>query len=263
MVEARVFRWAGGSVVEEEWCDPHAGSVRVADSWLVVDGSAVNVAMHVARFTTSLAAVDPSLDAREFAADAVSMIPAEGRWFPRLEAIDYGDGAMLRFHLREAPDALTDVTLATAPRDPRTQPSVKGPDLAGLGALRRDLDIGEAVILDDGFIAEGAWSSIVWWADDTLHVVDSAIPRLPSVTERTIRDHAASIGSTVVPARVGPEDLDGAEVWTLSALHGIRVATEWRDGPALQIEPGRVDYWRQEYLNRREALDPGEVRSQS
>ena len=263
MVEARVFRWAGGSVVEEEWCDPHAGSVRVADSWLVVDGSAVNVALHVERFTSSLAAFDPSLHARAFASDTIAMIPAEGRWFPRLEAIDYGDGAMLRFHLREAPEARTDVTLATAPRDPRTQPSMKGPDLAALGALRRELDVGEAVILDHGFIAEGAWSSILWWVDDTLHIVDSAIPHLPSVTEHTIRDHAAFIGAQVVSARVRPEDLDGAEVWTLSALHGIRVATEWRDGPALHVEPGRVDYWRQEYLKRRQSLDSSEVRSQS
>jgi branched-subunit amino acid aminotransferase/4-amino-4-deoxychorismate lyase len=263
MVEARVFRWASGSVVEEGWCDPHAGSVRVADSWLVVDGCAVAVDQHLERFTTSLAGIDASLDARAFATDALAMIPSEGRWFPRLEAIDYGDGALLRFHLRGAPDALTDVTLATAPRDPRTQPNVKGPDLAALGTLRRELDIGEAVILDGEFVAEGAWSSIVWWLNDTLHVVDSSIPRLPSVTERTIREHAALIGAPVVPARVRPSDLDGTEVWALSALHGIRVVTEWRDGPAVHVEPGRVDYWRQQYLNQRQPLNPSEVRSQS
>jgi branched-subunit amino acid aminotransferase/4-amino-4-deoxychorismate lyase len=140
---------------------------------------------------------------------------------------------------------------------------VKGPDLAALGALRRELDVGEAVILDDGFVAEGAWSSIVRWQNDTLHVVDSRIPRLPGVTEQTIRDHAEFIGAPVVSARVRPADLDGAEVWALSALHGIRVVTEWRDGPAVHVEPGRVDYWRQQYLSRRHALSPGEVRSQS
>ena len=254
MVEPRVFRWANGSVVEEDWCDPHAGTVRVADSWLVVDGCAVSLDRHLERFVNSLATVDSALDARAFAADAIAMTPAEGRWFPRLEAIDYGDGALLRFHLREAPPALTDATLATAPRDPRTQTNVKGPDLAALGALRRELDVGEAVILDDGFIAEGAWSSIVWWQDDTLHVVDPLISRLPSVTESTIRDHAASIGAPVVSARVRPEDLDGAEVWTLSALHGIRVVTEWRDGPVVNVEPGRVDYWRQTYKNQRQPI---------
>jgi branched-subunit amino acid aminotransferase/4-amino-4-deoxychorismate lyase len=263
MVEPRVFRWASGSVVEEEWCDPHAGSVRVADSWLVVDGCAVSLSRHLERFATSLAALDANLDARAFAADAITMIPNEGRWFPRLEAIDYGDGAMLRFHLREAPDALTDVALATAPRDPRTLTNVKGPDLAALGALRRELDVGEAVILNGEFVAEGAWSSIVWWQNDTLHVVDPSIPRLPSVTERTIRDHAEFIGAPVVSARVRPTELVGAEVWALSALHGIRVVTEWRDGPAVHVEPGRVDYWRQQYLNQRQRWSSEEVRSQS
>jgi len=263
MVEPRVFRWADGSVVEEEWCDPHAGSVRVADSWLVVDGHAVSLTRHLERFTTSLAAVDANLNARAFAADAIAIIPNEGRWFPRLEAIDYGDGAMLRFHLREAPDALTDVTFATSSRDPRTQTDVKGPDLAALGALRRELDIGEAVLLDGEFVAEGAWSSIVWWQNDTLHVVDSSIPRLTSVTEHTLREHAAFIGAPVVGACVRPEELDGAEVWSLSALHGIRVVTEWRDGPAVHSEPGRVDYWRQQYLNQRQPWSSEEVRSQS
>jgi branched-subunit amino acid aminotransferase/4-amino-4-deoxychorismate lyase len=140
---------------------------------------------------------------------------------------------------------------------------VKGPDLAALGTLRRDLDVGEAVILDNGVIAEGAWSSIMWWKNDTLHVVDPVIPRLPSVTENSIRQHAAFIGAPVVAACARPEDLDGAEVWVLSALHGIRVATEWRDGPTVHSEPGRVDYWRQQYVNRRKVWGAEEVRSQS
>ncbi|MBJ7434159.1 MAG: hypothetical protein JHC62_06960, partial [Microbacteriaceae bacterium] len=70
-------------------------------------------------------------------------------------------------------------------------------------------------------------------------------------------------GAPVVSARVRPEDLDGAEVWTLSALHGIRVVTEWRDGPDVHVEPGRVDFWRQQYLNQRRAMNPDEVRSHS
>ena len=263
MVESRVFRWSDGSVVEEEWCDPHTGAVQVADSWLVVDGQVVSLAHHVDRFVSSLALADSAVDGRAFVTHAISLIPRDGRWFPRVEAIDYGNGTLLRFHLREAPEALLEVSLATAPRDPRTKRDVKGPDLAALGALRRELNVGEAVILDGGFIAEGAWSSIVWWANNTLHVVDPEIPHLPSVTERTIRDHAAYIGAPVVSARVRPQELDGAEVWALSALHGIRVVTEWRDGPAVTVEPGRVDYWRQQYVNRREAIGPGQVRSKS
>lgn len=255
MVDSRVFRWAAGSLVEEDWCDPHAGNVRVADSFLVVDGTAVAIDDHVNRFATSLAAVDSTLDVATFAHDVLALIPAEGRWFPRLEAIDYGDGALLRFHLREAPEPLTEVTLATSTHDPRTNPRTKGPDLIALGALRREFDCGEAVILDDGDVAEGAWSSIVWWADDTLHVVHPDIARLDGVTESVIRRHAAFIGAPVISANVTPAHLEGCEVWVLSALHGIRVATEWRDGPSLHVEPGRAEYWRQQYANQRRPIN--------
>jgi branched-subunit amino acid aminotransferase/4-amino-4-deoxychorismate lyase len=254
MVDSRVFRWANGSVVGDEWCDPHAGAVRAADSWLVTEGTAVSVDRHVDRFARSVRMVDPALNIDDFVRDVLPLIPDTGRWFPRLEAIDYGDGALLRFHLREAPEALTEVTLATANHDPRSNPAIKGPDLVRLGDLRREFDCGEAVILSDGVIAEGAWSSIVWWRNDTLHAVSSDIPRLAGITELTVRQHAAFIGAPIVEARVRPEDLDGSEVWTLSALHGIRVATEWRDGPALHTEPGRADYWRQAYVNRRTVI---------
>jgi branched-subunit amino acid aminotransferase/4-amino-4-deoxychorismate lyase len=171
-----------------------------------------------------------------------------------VEAVEIDGQTVLRLHVRPAPDEVTTVTLATAPRDPRTSPSVKGPDLKSLGSLRTELDVGEAIILDDGVIAEGAWSSIVWWKNDTLHAVDPSVPRLSGVTERIVRQHATFIGAPVISARVRPEELDGAEVWVLSALHGIRVATEWRDGPTLHIEPGRVDYWRQQYLNQRQVI---------
>ncbi len=254
MVDAHVFRWADGSVVAEEWCDTHAGRVRVADSWLVVDGTAVTVERHINRFVSSVRPLMPDTNLSLFAHEVTALIPTTGRWFPRIEAIDYGDGALLRFHLRDAPEPLTEVILATSTHDPRTTPLLKGPDLERLGDLRREFNCGEAVILTDGIITEGAWSSIVWWRDDTLHVVSPDIARLPSVTERAIRDHAATIGAPVIESTARPDELNGCEVWTLSALHGIRVATEWMDGPALRREPGRAEYWTQQYANKRAVI---------
>lgn len=254
MVDSRVFRWADQRLVEIEWCDPHAGTVVAADSWLVVDGTAVAVDRHVDRFRRGVTASTPMADIDDFARSVVTTIPARGRWFPRIEAVEYGDGIALQLRVRNAPEPLSEATLATAKRDPRTRPTVKGPDLIALGALRRELDAGEAVILDDGFIAEGAWSSIVWWKNDRLHVVAPDIARLGSVTESVLLDHAAYIGAPVTPSRAVPNELDGAEVWVLSALHGVRVATEWRDGPALHVEPGRADYWRQQYINQRAVM---------
>ena len=254
MVATRVFRWTDGELTEERTVEQPDLAVHAVDSWLVVDGQAVGVEQHRRRFAESTGLVTATHDLGVFLNAALKAVPSTGRWFPRVEAVGIEGQTVLRLHVRPAPDELTTVTLATAPRDPRTSPDTKGPDLVALGTLRTELDVGEAVILDNGVVAEGAWSSIVWWKNDTLHVVDPSVPRLPSVTESIIRKHASFIGAPVIPARVRPDELDGAEVWVLSALHGIRVATEWRDGPALHSEPGRVNYWRQQYRNQRQVI---------
>lgn len=232
------------------------GAVRVADSFLVVDGKTVAVDRHSARFATGVVAQGISLgvDPDRVFQSALDTIPREGRWFPRIEAVDYGDGTLLRFLVRPAPEAVENATVSTANHDPRHNPLIKGPDLAALGNLRRDSGADEAIILEDGAVAEGAWSSVMWWKDDRLHCVDSSIARLGSVTEAALIDHARYIGAPVNYARATPADLDGAEIWILSALHGIRVVTEWIDGPSVAIEPGRVEYWRQQYVNQRRSI---------
>jgi len=159
-----------------------------------------------------------------------------------------GPGPRLRLHLRPAPERRSDVVLATSPVDPRTAPLVKGPDLAALGALREAAaprGAEEAVLLGpDGTIVEGAWSSIVWWEGDALCLPPADVPRLPGVTLRTVLALAAALGVEVHHERRRPDELDGLEVWSLSALHGARIATRWVDGPALAEQPGRLRAWR-------------------
>lgn len=254
MVDTTIYRWANGSLALEEWCDTNPGQIVAADSFLLVDGTVAHVDRHFARFERGLHTQGVDADRAQFESDVRDVLPRDGRWFPRIEAVDYGDGVLFRVLVRPAPDALESATLATATTDPRTKPSIKGPDLATLGNLRRDAGADEAIILTDGNIAEGAWSSIVWWANDQLHRVDPTIPRLESVTESVLVDHARYIGAPVIDSVATPEQLEGAEVWILSALHGIRTVTEWVDGPSLHIEPGRAEYWRQQYVNHRRAI---------
>lgn len=254
MVDTTIYRWAGGELVIEEWCDTNPGAVRVADSFLVVDGSVASLDRHCARFARGLGAQNIDADVARFVASVTAVLPREGRWFPRIEAIDYGGGALLRLLVRPAPDPVTTLRLATASYDPRTNHTVKGPDLANLGKLRRDSGADEAVLLTDGFVTEGAWSSVVWWQNEELHRVDSTLPRLASVTESIVMDLAQSDGVSVVDTRATPEDLSGAEVWILSALHGIRVATDWAGGPELSNAWGRADDWRARYADHRTRL---------
>jgi len=254
MVDTRILRWSEGVLQDDPTTAGNVGDIRVADSWLTVDGAAIAVDRHFERFASSVHTRQPQFDVVAFT-DAVRFaVPDAGRWFPRIEAIDFAGELILRLHVRAAPESSAEVTLATAAHDPRSDPTVKGPDLVALGRLRTELGVGEAIIVDDGFVAEGAWSSVVWWLNDRLHCVDPSIARLPGVTESVLRDFARYIGSPVVPSRVRPQELDGAEVWVLSSLHGIRVATEWRNGPSLRVEPGRAEYWRTGSVNNREVI---------
>ncbi len=234
-----------------------SATVLAADSWLVDDGLVLGLDAHRDRF---LAAIDGRADARPFWHAAVAALPREGAWFPRVELLRVHDGSeQLRLRLRPAPHRGRELVVATHDGpDPRTQPTVKGPDLEALGAVRAaaaERGAGEAVLLSpDGSVVEGAWSALVWWRGERMHVVDPSLPRIRSVTERALVTVAAELGIEVVPERVPPDRLDGAELWVLSALHGPRLATAWADGPALTSRPGRLDAWRERLDARREPL---------
>ncbi|KPG88883.1 hypothetical protein AEQ27_00270 [Frigoribacterium sp. RIT-PI-h] len=228
----------------------------VADSWLVDDGSTLALDVHRDRFAGSVAEVAGGPDADEVSAfwtAAVAVLPRSGAWFPRAELVA-GDGtdadgrARLRLRLRPAPPRRRSAVLATADRAPRTQPTVKGPDLAAPGspgAAARSRGADEAVLLSpEGHVVEGAGGSIVGWRGAALCLPADALPRLPGVTVRSLTTLAAVLGVDVLHDHTRPDELDGFEVWSLSALHGIRIVTGWVDGPAPAEEPGRLALWR-------------------
>ncbi|GMA27923.1 aminotransferase class IV [Arenivirga flava] len=253
--EPAVLRWTGRAL--EPVDEAVAGPVLAADSWLVDDGLVLALDAHRARF---LGAVGGRADAAPFWAAAVATLPREGAWFPRVELLRLSDGSEeLRLQLRPAPARGRELVVAThwGP-DPRSQPTVKGPDLEALGAARaRTAERGadEAVLLSpDGELVEGAWSALAWWHSERMHVVDPALPRIRSVTEHELLAVAAEEGVGIDFVRATPTELDGAELWVLSALHGPRRATAWLDGPRLTGRPGRLDHWRGRLLARRQPL---------
>lgn len=200
-----------------------------ADSWLVVDGRARAVERHWARFSAAC-----GIDLTGFRAEVERAVPAEGRWFPRVELRADGE---LAFHVRPAPPREPTVTawIADVP-DPRRAPRVKGPDLERLAALReRAAEHGaqEAVIADDhGRLLEGAYTSLLWWEGDTLCAVPDDAPILPGITRALLIELAGAVELR----RPAPQDLAGRETWLVSALHGVRTVTRWVGGP----EPGEA-----------------------
>ncbi len=245
-----LFDWHEGSLRLLEDCELFATRLEVADSFLVSDGRVLAVGVHRSRFIESAIARgypdERELDA--FFGDALQLVPREADWFPRLEVSSHDGAYQLHFRLRSAPELQQSVVVAThhGP-DPRTEPTIKGPDLGSMLRLRQEAQRSgarEAVILDGGLVSEGSTSSLMWWRDDRLMVPPAWLPRIPSVTARSIMTVAAAIGAQVGEEEATPEDLAGCEVWAVNALHGIRVVRSWIGGPELDADGRHAARWR-------------------
>lgn len=246
-----LYQFSGTEFARIDWCDPARQTTLVADSFRLEDGEVVALERHLRRFSDSVAATtDVSAETLEaFLAHLGQMLPSVGSWFPRIEAVETPGGATLRYRERLAPAWNSEVVVARAPSDPRRFPQVKGPDLEALMALRTavaPLGAGEAIITtDQDYLVEGAYSSLMVWLPGAAHptVIPSATAHLPGVTEAVLTDIALDTGVPVNEADVRVDDLEGAELWIVSALQGIRIATAFCDGPALVSHPHRRDQW--------------------
>ncbi|MBW4032077.1 MAG: aminotransferase class IV [Acidobacteria bacterium] len=266
MSAVTTFRWhagaAGGRLHVRDDGDlaptTAPATILAVDSWLVSDGRALALGLHRTRFLDAaaelaerrgLVAEVDALAVEDFWDAAIARIPRDGAWFPRVELRVHRQAAELLFRLREAPQRHRGVVLATHHgADPRTEPWVKGPDLEAMTRLRTEAqqrDADEAVILSSaGWVAEGSTSCLAWWSGDALCVPSIDVPRIDSVTMRSVLALATATGVDVLHDAVLPGQLEGLEIWALNALHGIRIVTRWVDGPTTAELPGRLDSWR-------------------
>lgn len=205
--------------------------ILVADSLLVSEGNVRSLDKHLVRFMkqTSLKAPELLPDLPEFLFRFFELVPRTGNQFPRLEI---QSDLSLKVQIRPAPELTETVTLWTYPEpDPRVDLSVKGPELQ-LGAEIRDKakehEADEAILLTkEGFISEGALSSLVWWEDETLVAPGNHIPWLESITRTEVFEIAELLSINTKFANRTPEELINKEVWLLSSLRGIRTVTNW------------------------------------
>lgn len=238
MSENEFFRFDGSALIA---CNDAVSEVRLgaADSWLLEDGRVRGLEEHFARFGAWVMRFAPILypSLATFYAQVTAAMPLQGRWFPRIElhlgsTDEPTSQPALFLRLREAPEPLTDIVLWTLDEpDPRALPLVKGPDLSlGMQIRRKAIlhNADEAVILStEGFLEEGALTSIVWWRGNVLCAPDDSVPWLNSVTRNTIFAIARDMGVQTKLERVKPADLVGLEIWALSSLHGIRPVVDW------------------------------------
>ena len=243
-----IYRWHDGGLELLEYCDMTETVLVAADSWLVADGRTLALGLHRERFFDALPE-GAAAEAEGFWDAAIAAIPREGNWFPRVELQSRSGALLFVLRMRSAPARTRSVVVATAPTpDARTSPLVKGPDLSAMLRIRtavQPLGAEEAVILsEDGYVVEGAYSAIVWWRGAILCAPAPELERIDSVTARSLLGMAAALGVETYEESVTPAELDGCEVWALSALHGPRIITKWVDGPEMAALPGRLDLWR-------------------
>lgn len=249
------YRWRDGALRALEFPSSDSDSdfesmvdPAVADSWLVVDGAALAIDLHRQRFgVVADGYVERGID--DFWGAALSAIPRAGDWFPRVELRLGSDEPRLELRLRTVPERSRSVSVASfAGSDPRTVPTVKGPDTHAMLEARTEVKLrgaGEAIILSpERYVVEGAYSAMLWWRGGVLCGPSVELERIDSVTARSVIALATALGVEYYPESVTPAELDGCEIWSLSALHGIRIVTDWLDGPAPAEEPGRLSTWR-------------------
>lgn len=149
-----------------------------------------------------------------------------------------------------------------AGEDPRAAPRSKGPDLhllPGLRARAAGAGADECVFLDAGAIADGASSSLLWWRGDRLFRPAPELAQVPGTTAATIVELARDDGVATDALRTAPGELEGAEVWAVNALHGIRLVTAWIGGPSLDVSAAahaRAARWNDRLAGLRAPLSP-------
>lgn len=244
-----VLRWAENEL--QPVAGAPAAALLAADSWLVDEGYERAAGAHWVRF--GAACLQLGVERGQLAAfrtAVVAALPAEGRWFPRVELT--ADGLALR--LRRAPPPAREArVLVGAPGDPRHQPQRKGPDLVLLGDLReqaRARGADELLLCDGaGRLIEGTLSSLLWWEGDALCTTpdDTALPGVTrALALRIARDRGVEVRTRAPVAA----DLADRETWLTSALYGIRVVSTWVDPRQAAGAPAHANEWREE-LDRR------------
>jgi branched-subunit amino acid aminotransferase/4-amino-4-deoxychorismate lyase len=246
--EEQLYIFVDGKLTPTNSSDLMSGNLAVADSWLVSEGRVRHLKEHYERFSGWATQVVAELKLADFFQAVTEITPRSGAWFPRIEVLHEptANQSQLVLRMREAPELQGNISLwSFNEHDPRISPTIKGPDLSLGMQMRRAAQMhgaDEAVLLTpDGYIVEGALSSIVWFRDDVLCAPGHDIPWLPSITRNEVFAIAESMGMQTRAEKVKPADLVDLEIWALSSLHEIRAVDDWVDlggpvGPPRHLE---------------------------
>lgn len=240
------YRWNGSELVDITGAP--LIPLYVADSFLLREGQVAGFNRHLTRFARSAETQGLVRPVDTFLTAVTMALPTTGVYFPRIDVTERGE---LELWIRPAPVLKEHIVLSSAATDPRTEPSLKGPDIPALAALR-DLAVSvgadEVVILDgQGRVIDGSTTCLLWFEDDTAVIPPTEALRVDSITVSLVSELLQASGTPVRERWATPQELSNTEIYALNALHGVRAVTEWIEGPAVNLNPARLASLRHGY----------------
>lgn len=240
------YRWNGNELVDNS--DAYDVPLYVGDSFLLREGAAVDYPGHLVRFERMAREQGLTFPIDTFLSAVTDSLPRTGSHFPRIDLTSRGE---LEVRIRPVPPLGRTLVLSTATTDPRTEPTLKGPDIPALQELRdaaARVGADEPVIVDAlGRVIDGASTCLMWVRDNTFYTPPKQATRLDSITVRAVEKLAHDAGYTVATEWASPDELADSQVWALNSLHGIRGVTSWIAGPSWALNESFLDEFRAQY----------------
>lgn len=233
------FRWEHRQFVQ--FTPDRAAVLLVADSWRVSHGRVWGLADHVRRFLIGLAAQShevsgvPTVDAEELhaaleitLASVATSQSEHTELFPRV-SVEYHAGSwQLVLLVRPAPP-VRPTTRLWIPKytDPRTRPTVKGPDIDLMRGLVSEAPTDDVVLHDGTNVIETTTGALLVWPTPEQLVLCAAPQQLASISAQRIATHARSRNIAVTTRPVTIQDMATGKypVWFANTLHGISPVT--------------------------------------
>lgn len=208
----------------------------VADSWRVHRGESWGLTDHVQRFITGMSAQSarigplPQLDPIAFTTALQHKLfqlrdkHPTTQFFPRISIESLTDTWRITLLVRPAPIVRT-TTRLWIPKytDPRTTPTIKGPDISLLGRLVSEVPADDVVLHDGTHVSETTTGALMLWDGPKHLVLCQATAQLASISAQRIANYATSQGVRVTRRPVTLQEIASGEhpVWFSNTVHGI------------------------------------------
>lgn len=228
------FGWQDGNFVAI--APPESPEILVADSWRVHQGTPWGLQDHVQRFMEGIEQqeLDPAVlgdvtvekfqKVLQRKLSRISRATPGVDLFPRISVETHRGSWRIVLLVRPAPPPRKTTSLwLPGYTDPRTKPTVKGPDIHLMRGLVEEAPTDDVVLHDGTNVHETTTGALLLWQTPEHLVLCEATQQLASISAQRIANHARSHNILVTTRSVTIQELASGEypVWFSNTLHGI------------------------------------------